>query len=523
LSALLKENGHQTDLVHLHGELGLTIKKDDEASYQKVFEALIEKKPDLIGITATSFEYEVMNDLAAYVKKQGVNVPIVLGGAHPTFCPEDYRTSNFDAFCVGEGELAMLELCKRMDDKSYLNGNGFDLKKMFSDNPSWLNKSVYPDAIPDPIPLTDVIEDMDSIPLVDRGLFDFDTVMKSRNGWVDIVTGRGCPFPCTFCCNHVFSKVFKKSKNKNRGHRQRSVESVMKELEDLHQQYPEIKIVFFQEDFLNYNRQWMMDFCEEYKKRISIPFYMCARPGSIDMEMAKALKEASCFEVSLGIETGSDFIRNKIFKKGISDESIYTATSSLRDYGINVFANIMLGAPHESYETLNQSVKMMSEVNPALIRVTILQPLRGTDIHNYVKENNLFLTDFSNVQSLFAKSSLKFDDFNELELQRFRNTLGWRINIMMNNAGSPTYKELLKAVEMVDLEKWTDIEFNKTIVKLDDEISNNMMELGIKHYRYFNGEQEMSELEYVKRFKLCVPTVIAVASKIQRSLQAEAI
>ena len=281
----------------------------------------------------------------------------------------------------------------------------------------------------------------------------------------------------------------------------------MREIEDLRKNYPEIKIVFFQEDFLNYNRQWMMDFCKEYKDRISIPFYMCARPGSIDMEMAKALKEASCFEVSLGIETGSDFIRNKIFKKAISDESIYIATSSLREYGIGVFANIMLGAPHETYETLYQSVNMMADVTPRLIRVTILQPLRGTDIHTYVKENNLFYKDFTHVQSLFAKSSLKFDEFNELELQRFRNTLGWRINIAMKNSGSPIYQELLNVFETVELEKWTDIEFNRTLVKLDNEISNTMESLGIKHYRYFNGEQEMSELEYVKRFQLFAPVV----------------
>lgn len=500
LSAVLKREGHHVALIHFHNELGFRFDPDNGGSLKRVEAHVRKVTPDLVAVTSTSFEYEAMNTLVGFLREQGLCVPMVLGGAHATFCPDDFLGSNFDAFCVGEGERPLSELCRRID-------NGYRGDDLFHELPSWLSKSVYPLDMPDPIPLFDQVDDLDTLPLMDRELFDMDTIIRSRSGWVDVFTARGCPFPCAFCCNHVFKRVYRRSKGVPRGYRQRSVESVVEEIRGLHHRYGDrLRVVSFQEDFLDYDREWICRFCEHYGTEIGLPFYMCSRPDWIDEAIAHFLKRAGCWEVSLGIESGSEIIRNRVLRKSISTESIYRACRCLKDEGIRIFANIMLGAPHENHRSLQETVNLLARVRPTLIRPTILIPLRGTDLHNYCRERNLLRREPSGMHSLFEESVLHFDDFSSLELFRYRNLLGWYVNIAMNNAGSPVYSALIVIVEDVPLGRWRDSDFMDSLVDLDTQVSQCMMAQGIEHYRFFFGKREIEQLTHVKRFELWQPT-----------------
>lgn len=110
LSAVLKRNGHRTFLIHIN---------DQHAFPNNSKEIVKEVKrinPDLIGFTGTSFDFQRINEIAGDIKKK-FNGLVVLGGIHATIKPDDLRGSNFDAFCVGEGEKALLELANRLEGK----------------------------------------------------------------------------------------------------------------------------------------------------------------------------------------------------------------------------------------------------------------------------------------------------------------------------------------------------------------------------------------------------------------------
>jgi len=500
LSAVLKQDGHEVQLVHLHRELGLNFEPESKPDLQRMAGLVNAADPDLVAVTATSFEYQAMNTLASFLREQGRRVPIVLGGAHATFCPGDYLSSSFDAFCVGEGERAIVEVCRRID-AGCRNG------ELFEALPSWLASSVYPGRMPDPIPLFDRVEDLDALPAMDRELFDMDRITQSRSGWVDVFTARGCPFPCAFCCNHVFQRIYRRSKGQALGYRQRSVAQVVSEIKDLRARYGGmLRVVSFQEDFLDYDREWMLRFCETYGAEIRLPFYMCSRPEWVDETMAKSLAGAGCREISLGIESGSAFIRNHVLRKGIPDDSIYRACRCLRDVGIRVFANIMLGAPHETRHTIQETVELLARVRPDLVRPTVLVPLRGTDLYEYCRERGLLRGEPNRAGSLFDESVIQLEEIAPLELLRYRYLLGWRINAAMDTPASDRYKSLVEETERAPLESWRDQQFLRWFVGVDERLSTETTENQVQHYRLFMGARELAQLGHVKRFELWRPT-----------------
>ncbi len=499
LSAVLKAEGHSVRLVHLHEDLGFGFSSEKEEDKSRVGDRIKEDHPDLIGVTATTFEYSAMNELAAHLKRNGLKAPLVLGGAHATFCPEDFESTHFDAFCVGEGELPLAELCRRIDD-------GLSHEELFRNLPSFLARGVHQRRSMQPIALFDHVTDLDSLPRMDRSLFDMDRIVTSRQGWVDVVTARGCPFNCTYCCNNAYNRRYLESKGRTRGFRQRSVESVVEEIRDLVYAWGEkVRVISFQEDYLNLNRSWMLEFCEVFEREIGLPFYMCARPESIDERMATALGRARCLEVSLGIETGSERIRNEIYEKDLSNKAIRTAVLKLRAAGVDVFANIMVGAPTESRETLQETLELLADLKARLFRPTTLMPLRGTDLHSRCKEMGLLTHDDWTPRSLFDESILSNSELTSLELLRFRYLMGWKVNACMNDEASRVYSSLISLLEEVPPDRWRSREFLLRLLEADEELSLRMQNAGITHYRFFMGSREFEGLGHVKRFELWRP------------------
>ena len=105
LSALLKKNGHTTDILF--------------ASEENTLEAIKRSNPDLIAYSLMSIQWNWLKSMSTFLKKNGVKTPQLVGGIHPTMYPD--TTINHDAVdivCKGEGDYAMLDLCNAIDQKA---------------------------------------------------------------------------------------------------------------------------------------------------------------------------------------------------------------------------------------------------------------------------------------------------------------------------------------------------------------------------------------------------------------------
>ena len=184
LSAILKKAGQQTSLIQFTKEI-------TEGEFQEKIKAL---NPDLIGFSSTAHVFPFVRKYAAAVKKIK-NIPIVCGGVHPTICPEEViADENIDIICRGEGDLAMVELCLRME-----NGQPIENIKNL-----WVKKegNIFENE------LRPLIADIDELPFPDRDIFNYAGLNLEKMGTGTFMFSRGCPYQCAFCCESNLRKLY---------------------------------------------------------------------------------------------------------------------------------------------------------------------------------------------------------------------------------------------------------------------------------------------------------------------------
>lgn len=435
LSAVLKKAGHETSLIHLHPTYGVRYYKD------VIINRLNWEKPDLIGITATSFNYSYANEIAGWIKEEFSQIPVILGGSHATIQSDDCIKSNFDIFVAGEGENAILEI---------LDINKFDHKSIVNGEP---------------------IKNLDDLPFQDFDILDTPKILGLRNGWFSISFSRGCPFACTYCANQRREPT-----------RYRSPHKVVDELEYLVHEY-DIKMFNFDDDNLPMNREWMNEFMELYLDHIyqrhEIGYAMNFRANFLTDDLAQHLFKSGCKEARIGVETGNEELRRIILNKGIRNIDIVEAFDACRKWRIKTTAFMMMGLPGENIETFQDTIDLIATIKPNLIRMTFLSPYKNTAIYDYCLENKLFKKIHPTDE--FSSSPLKFEHLTDLQIYNFRHLFPWYVNLQLIN--KPFHREICRSTinEYQTIPRHT----IDQIARRDNHIDWWLSLHKHTHYRYF--------------------------------------
>jgi len=204
---------------------------------------------------------------------------------------------------------------------------------------------------------------------------------------VQIFTGRGCPFQCTFCS---WTQTLT-----GRNYRVRSVASVLDEFQWIQDNLPQVKEVFIEDDTFTIDRKRVMNFVQGYnERRLKVTWACNARVG-LDYEVMKAMERANCRLVIVGYESGSDAILNNI-KKGITVEQIRQFAKDARKAGLFVHGDFIIGLPGETRETIESTRRLISEVRSDILQVSVATPFPGTEFYQWAKKNGYLLTDDPN-------------------------------------------------------------------------------------------------------------------------------
>lgn len=368
LSSFLKSHGHETSLLFdpalfssavlvQSNFLSKFFDKDDE-----IIEKVIAAKPDLVAFSCITATYKWSLNLAKRIWQQS-NIPLVFGGIHVTSVPEEVMQHNFiDYAIVGEGEYALLELLE------YLSG---DNNRMLSG----IQNLVYRDV--DGLHFNQVrnyIQDIDSLPFPDKDLFYGKIPLLSETYLV--LTSRGCPFACTYCCNNIYHNLYAHQKHTRR----RSPENVIAELKLAKEKWSP-KIITFTDDVFSTSTSWLEDFIPLYKKEIGIPFSCLTHPANLSKRAAELLKDGGCCLILIGIQTGSERMRRDIFNRNESNEKILESIRYVRDAGISLFSvDIILGGPTETEEDMEKSLDLCRRIAPDRILTFWLSYYPNTEI-----------------------------------------------------------------------------------------------------------------------------------------------
>lgn len=218
ISAVLKQNGYQTDLLVM----------TRETPFQKLTETIKDFKPDIIGFTSVASEFEYICSIGEFVKEHFPDIYRVIGGVHVSIFPKEEYLNIFDAICIGEGEYPILELVQALEKQVIPSG----IKNLWLKIP---DKSLPEGWRIEKNPTRNFIEDLDSLPYMDREIwqkFIPDEAFK-ENQRPSVVIGRGCPFNCNYCCNHALKKI-----SGGKYARYRSPRNIIGEIETLEKYYP---------------------------------------------------------------------------------------------------------------------------------------------------------------------------------------------------------------------------------------------------------------------------------------------
>jgi len=407
LSAFLKENGHDVHSEHYY-------KKSD---IRRIGPRLRELQPDVVGISIVTCEMPIVEPTAEAVKKWNSEVPVIVGGIQAIVDPENtVRLRNVDAICAGEGELAFQEYLEKYE-------NGDDLTNtpnfvFLKDGEITLNNRL------------NFIEDLDSLPRIDRSVVDLQRIIDSNNGVINLIFGRGCPWRCKFCGNEYIRK-----RGKGKFSRLISVDAAMEELSLLSKEY-KFEEICIRDDTFSWNREWALGFLDEYSKRFSYPFHVFSRVDTLDEELIERLAGAGCVNIFIGLDSGNEYIRNDILNKEQSNDNLFRVTDLARKAGmIPVISNIV-GLPFETPEMFDETVEINRKLHQdevvfsaafgATPKIWVFTPWPGSDLYQLSRDQG-WLEESKGPVKVYRESMLDMPGFPRKDIDRRFRTFRYQV------------------------------------------------------------------------------------------------
>ena len=220
--------------------------------------------------------------------------------------------------------------------------------------------------------------DLDKLAFQDWEIYDKRRFWKPMGGRIS-VTGtfemnRGCPYSCTFCINSGFDKIY----GVHGGYyREQDVDRLVEEMAEKKAAYDLVYVYLVAESFLTTTLKRVERFGELYREKVGLPFWVEARPESITPNKVALLKDIGCEGISVGLESGNFELRRTVLGRNIKDETILRAFDLLRDTGIRVSANNIIGFPKETREMVFDTIELNRRIGADGVMVSFFSPYKG--------------------------------------------------------------------------------------------------------------------------------------------------
>lgn len=339
-------------------------------SVQDIINFLNKNKPDYVGINIFTQNYDIVKCIIENIE---IRCECFIGGQVVKSIYKEllqWDIKNKLNIIIGEGEFIIpalaRESCVQKPEEQKDNKFVYRVNK----------DSIY------------FPKDISSIFLNRKYLGDEITVNHYGEKEIAIVTSRGCAFDCAFCGGA-------KSLNEDVTIRTRTQESVIVEIRDILSEYPDVQSVRILDDLFLRNGKSI-----DIANHIFSQFPHLSWRGMVhvlsllsSIEKVKELRSGNCKELFLGIESGSENIRNRIKKLGTPDDIIKVSTEILNN-GIDLKGYFIYGFPKETKGDFQKTfelaakIKEISSKTPGTFRTSVFQfrPYHGTKLYNEIIE-----------------------------------------------------------------------------------------------------------------------------------------
>jgi radical SAM superfamily enzyme YgiQ (UPF0313 family) len=365
---------HLAAEVRLHGYVPSIIESDIfDLNAEQVADRVIAERPTYVGITLFTVGVWGAAQIARHIKKALPETIIIIGGPHvASMGPETIqRFREFDYAVVGEGEKVLMDLLTALDNDSdlfqvpgiiYRDG---PFLRVTPGNP--INKSL--DNLP--MPAWDLLPDFPQ--KYPPAIYDF-----PRGPVATIAASRGCPFHCKFCDTSTFGE-------KVRHYSPQKVFEMMKHLKETYG----VRHIMFVDDLFLASKVRVTELCNLLlEHKLNMTWTCTARVDTVKPDVLELMKRAGCWEISFGLETGSDDLLQKMDKAARvqkSEEAVgWTATAGIRVKGL-----FMLGYPGETPDTVQMTKDFVRRIPMTIMNLTKFTPYPGSPIYRDLYGTNI--------------------------------------------------------------------------------------------------------------------------------------
>ncbi len=363
--------------------------------------------PDIVGVTCWTIDRGKVWELCSALEIVIPNATLIIGGPHATMLPKHIFKKTFASIVViGEGEETFKELIHSIS-------KGADLKNVAG---LFLNDG---NGEPHFTHSRSAIENIDTIPFpLYRGFDGFSFSMYNGFPWLPgptaaVISSRGCVFNCTYCASVQFW---------GRRWRFRSPENIIAEVNWLVDEFG-IKSIFFYDDNFLVDKTRAISICRGIAAiKPKIEWTCCSHVKMVDAGLLKIMKESGCINIDFGVESGSDKILKTINKKQTRDDVI-KAFELVHAAGIATRAYLIVGAPGENIETIDETIDLMGRIKPLSFGANILWLLPGTRVYTDAIRDG-FISENYWLENDDVPYNLQEYTFREINLLRSRLLLG---------------------------------------------------------------------------------------------------
>jgi len=396
ISSYLKQNGHQTRL--------LVMTRESDSSLADCI--IKEFDPQLICFTAVASEYAFVEKLAIYIKTHHKGKFLLVGGVHVSLRPDETMLKTFDACCIGEGEEATLELVSQLEQ-----GRPSGIANLWIKHGDQIEKNATRCFIPD----------LDILPNADREIWMEWIDMERSLQRPSLLLGRGCPFLCTYCCNHSLKKLAT-----GRYVRFRSQENVIGEIRELLVRFPKMKEIYFEVETLGANVEWALELCRkltelnatlEHPLSYGVNFRITPNMKRME-ELFAALKISNFRFINIGLESGSERVRREVLRRNYNNDDVVRTVELAKQYGLEVIFYNLIGLPFETVEDCKETIRINRICQPAWHYLSIFYPYPGTDLYDVCQEHGFLPLDLLTTGKERVAASLDFPEFSKTQIQK---------------------------------------------------------------------------------------------------------